>query len=211
MPMIADIRHLPRRSSRREIQLDNGEAFTLDLALIARRRLAVGTRLTEEEIEALRQEDEWTRAKASGFDMLRARLFSRKELTDKLRRKGYSAEAVERAVSAIEELGYISDEEYAEAFVESRLRSKPKGRHALRRELRQKGIDKLTIERTLRAVSDEDEREAALNLARKQMRLYRNLPRETARRRLYQYLMRRGYRYEDVSAALRDVFGGDSD
>lgn len=211
MRMIAEIRHLPRRSSRREIQLDNGEAFTLDLALVARRRLAVGTRLTEEELEALRQEDEWTRAKASGFDMLRARLFSRKELTDKLRRKGYSAEAVERAVSAIEELGYISDEEYAEAFVENRLRSKPKGRFALRRELRQKGIDKLTIERTLRAVSDEDEREAALNLAQKQMRLYRNLPRETARRRLYQYLMRRGYRYEDVSAALRDVFGGDSD
>lgn len=211
MRMIADIRHLPRRSSRREIRLDNGEAFTLDLALVARRRLAVGTRLTEEELEELRQEDEWTRAKASGFDMLRARLFSRKELTDKLRRKGYSAEAVERAVSAIEELGYISDEEFAEAFVESRLRSKPKGRHALRRELRQKGIDKLTIERTLRAVSDEDEREAALKLAQKQMRLYQNLPRETARRRLYQYLMRRGYRYEDVSAALRDVFGGESD
>ncbi len=211
MRMIEDIRHLPRRSSRREIRLDNGEAFTLDLALVARRRLAVGTRLTEEELEELRQEDEWTRAKASGFDMLRARLFSRKELTDKLRRKGYSAEAAERAVSAIEELGYISDEEFAEAFVESRLRSKPKGRMALRRELRQKGIDKLTIERTLRAVSDEDEREAALKLAQKQMRLYQNLPRETARRRLYQYLMRRGYRYEDVSAALRDVFGGESD
>lgn len=211
MRMIADIRHLPRRSSRREIRLDNGEAFTLDLALVARKRLAVGTRLTEEELEELRQEDEWTRAKASGFDMLRARLFSRKELTDKLRRKGFSEEATERAVRAIEELGYISDEEYAQAFVESRLRSKPKGKFALRRELRQKGIDKLTIERTLRAVSEEDEREAALKLARKQMRLYQNLPEETARRRLYQYLLRRGYRYEDVSAALRDAFGEDSD
>ena len=211
MPLIADIRHIPRRSSRREILLDNGEAFTLDIALLSRYRLAVGAALTDEQAAEIRQEDEWTRAKAAGFDMLRARLFSRKELTDKLRRKGYSAEAAERAVRAIEELGYISDEEYAEAFVESRLRSKPKGRLALRRELSERGIDKATIERTLMAVSDEDEREAALKLARRQVALYQNLPDETARRRLYQYLMRRGYRYEDTAAALRDVFGGDLD
>ena len=211
MPVVTGIHHLPRKRSRREIELDNGEPFSLDLRIVAQRRIAVGSELTEEQIEEMRQEDEWTRAKATGFDLLRARLYSRKEMIDKLRRKGYSAEAAERAAASIEELGYISDEAYAEAFVDSRLRSKPKGRIALRRELRQKGIDNATIERTLTAVSDEDELEAARKLAEKQMRLYRHMPRETARRRLYQFLLRRGYRYEHVSAVLRETFDGADD
>ena len=207
MPTIVGIHHIPRRSSRRRIELDNGETFSLDAGLLTRHGVCVGMWLDPERLEAMRAEDARLRAKAAAFDFVRVRPYARKELAERLRRKGFDREAVEFALDALERVGLLSDEAFAQAFVASRMRRNPKGRFALERELRRRGIDRETIDRTLATLNEGDEREAALRVARKQSARYRTLPEEVARRRMYQFLLRRGFSYEIVVGVLRTIYG----
>jgi regulatory protein len=206
---ITGVHHIPRKSSRRRIDLHDGTSFSVDLGLLTRRGLRVGMELDGASRKAILAEDAGARAKSTAMDILRTRPRTRKEMLDRLGRKGFDEAASEQAVCALEELGYISDEEYADTYVQSRMRGKPKGRWAMLRELQAKGIDRTTIDRALTAVSDEDERDAALRVARLQVGRYHTLPREVAHRRMYQFLLRRGFAYEHVATALREVMGAD--
>jgi regulatory protein len=53
---------------------------------------------------------------------------------------------VEVAITRLVELGLLDDQAFAQAWVESRDRARPRGGQALRRELALKGIDRETIE-----------------------------------------------------------------
>lgn len=58
---------------------------------------------------------------------------------------GYRADLVEIVLGKLGEMGYLDDEAFARAWVESRDRSRPRGENALRRELSLKGIGPKTI------------------------------------------------------------------
>jgi regulatory protein len=204
---ITGVHHIPRKSSRRRIDLEDGTSFSMDLGLLTRHGLRVGLVLDEETRAAIVAEDAKTRAKSTAMDLIRVRPRSRHEMLSRLGRKGFDEDAAEYAVQALEDLGYISDEQYASDHIDSRMRGKPKGRYAMRQELRAKGIDRTTIDRALTAVSDEDERDAAIRVATGQLPQYRTLPRDVAHRRMYQFLLRRGFAYEHVSTAMREVMG----
>jgi regulatory protein len=208
-PTITAIHLVSRRSTRRQVELDSGETFSVDASLLTRFRLSVGTAVSPERRGEVAAEDERLRAKCSGFDLLRVRTFGRAEMAERLRRKGYSADAAAYAADALSSLGYVSDADFAEQYVASRQRRNPRSRTALRRELRRKGIDRTAIERAVAAISGEDEWEAALRAAKKQLPRYRTLPRDVARRRLYDFLLRRGFSFEIVRKALQETMGQD--
>jgi SOS response regulatory protein OraA/RecX len=59
---------------------------------------------------------------------------------------GYQASLVQTAIERLTTIGYLDDEAFARAWVESRDRARPRGEHALRLELTRKGIDRQTID-----------------------------------------------------------------
>jgi regulatory protein len=91
---------------------------------------------------------------------LEARPRSVAEVRRRLTTAGYRATLVEAAIARMGELGYLDDDAFARTWVESRDRARPRGEHALRQELRLKGIDNATIVAVL------DERRAAAEEAR---------------------------------------------
>ena len=88
---------------------------------------------------------------------LEARPRSEAEVRRKLLRLGYRNELVEEAVAKLLVVGYLDDEAFARSWVESRDRAKPRGEHALRRELGQKGVDRALVDGVL-----DDRRDEAL-------------------------------------------------
>jgi len=80
---------------------------------------------------------------------LEVRLRSVEETRRRLIRAGYPAELVTRVVDRLVELGYLDDEAFARAWVESRDRAHPRGTAALRRELAAKGVASEIIGRAL--------------------------------------------------------------
>lgn len=88
---------------------------------------------------------------------LEARPRSVDEVRRRLGRLGYRAELVEATVARLLELGYLDDDAFARSWVESRDRARPRGEHALRRELELKGLDRALVDTVL-----EDRRGPAL-------------------------------------------------
>jgi len=62
---------------------------------------------------------------------------------------GYQAALVEAAVERLTEQGYLDDEQFARAWVESRDRARPRGERALRLELTQKGVAREIVDAVL--------------------------------------------------------------
>ena len=80
---------------------------------------------------------------------LEARSRSVDEVRRHLTAAAFPAELVERAIARLLELGMLDDRAFAQAWVESRDRARPRGQTALRRELAMKGIDRETVESVL--------------------------------------------------------------
>jgi regulatory protein len=80
---------------------------------------------------------------------LEARPRSVHEVRRRLTTAGYRPELVEAAIGRLGELGYLDDDAFARNWVESRDRARPRGEHALRRELRLKGVDDAIVRTVL--------------------------------------------------------------
>jgi regulatory protein len=80
---------------------------------------------------------------------LEARSRSVAEVRRRLVTAGYRPQLVEEAVSRLVQQGYLDDDAFARAWVESRDRARPRGERALRTELIQKGIARETIDTVL--------------------------------------------------------------
>jgi len=201
---ITDIKSQQKDSPRKSIYLD-GEFFcSVDQTLLIKFGLRIGLSIDEDVLRKIIQEDEILKAKNYAFDLLVRRSYTRKEMYNKLVQR-YGEDAVSATMETLERLGYIKDEEYAKDWVESRKRHKPKGKKTLRMELMRKGIDKGTISRVLSEIDDSEEFEMAMKVAEKQMNHYKDLEPNVARRRLYNFLERRGFDYETINDVIRYV------
>jgi regulatory protein len=96
----------------------------------------------------------------AGARFLEARHRSVAEVRRKLMRLGYRPDLVTAVIERLGELGYLDDDAFARAWVESRDRAKPRGEHALRRELGMKGVDRSLVDAVL-----DDRREDAVAAA----------------------------------------------
>jgi regulatory protein len=67
------------------------------------------------------------------------------ETRRRLRHLGYAAAPIEVVIDRLLAYGYLDDDVFARAWVESRDRARPRGETALRRELTLKGIDREII------------------------------------------------------------------
>ena len=92
---------------------------------------------------------------------LEARPRSESEVRRKLTTLGYRGDLVEDVVGRLLVLGYLDDEAFARSWVESRDRAKPRGEHALRRELHLKGVDRQLVDGILGDRRDEAREDAA--------------------------------------------------
>jgi regulatory protein len=156
---------------------------------------------------------------AAAFLTVRPR--SVEEVRRRLRHLGYRHDLVDGVVVRLVELGYLDDEAFARAWVESRDRAHPRGAGALRRELSLKGVERSVVDAVLderdhaagepRGGADDetatpDEVAADRLLTRKASVLGRETDPRKRRQKAYALLARHGFSPDVIAAALgRDV------
>ena len=132
---------------------------------------------------------------------------SRKELSDKLAAREVPEDVATRLLDRFTELGLIDDEAFAQAWVESRQRTRGLAPRALAQELRRKGIADEEAKAALEQIDDDDQRLAARALVDKKLRTLRNVDRTTATRRLAGLLARKGYSSGLAYSVVREALG----
>lgn len=136
---------------------------------------------------------------------LEARSRSVAEVRRRLASAGYRPELIEGACERLVGLGLLDDEAFAQAWIESRDRARPRGELALRRELGLKGVDRTLVDELLgarREEAPEVDAAAAERLLAKHARTLERVADPRARRqRAYALLARNGFDPGTCSAA----------
>lgn len=143
------------------------------------------------------------RAKNNAYMLLRMRPRSEFEIRHRLKLKGYEGELIEGIVSDLKRLGDIDDAKFAKFWVESRMHANPVGDVVLKQELKEKGVNDSLIEATLQAKAEHyDEYEVAFSMAKERFERFKRLDRRKATKRMYDFLMRRGFKYDTVQKII---------
>lgn len=176
-----------------------GEGEVIDFALYA------GKELTDEEAERLTTAARRTGLKEKALDLLTRKPMSRKELERKLTEWEAGEEETASICARMEELGFLNDAAYAVQVVRY-YSQKGCGEHKLRDELYRRGVPRELWEDALvQAADPADAIDAFL-----QKKLAGREPDRKELKKVSDALMRRGYGWEDISAALRR-FGADAE
>lgn len=125
-----------------------------------------------------------------------------KQLREKLAKNKYPQEIIDQVLMEMQEYRYIDDLQYARDYILSR--SDKKSRRVILMELQQKGISKEILEEACDCFSGEKERQLIRRLVEK-----RGVDPSAATReelqKLYQYLMRKGFLYEEIKEILGEL------
>ena len=145
------------------------------------------------------------------FKLLSYKPRSVEELRQRLLEKDWADKAtVDQVIARLKDLGYLDDEQFAAGFAASRLTAKPLGRTRLRRDLQRKKLPAQTVENTLDEVyAEQKEGELIDRAINKRLRLKGAPTTREETRKLFDYLMRRGFSYDLVIRKLRALSSTD--
>lgn len=179
------------------VEFEEGESLRSTLAAVTDARLYVGMELDEDAFAALKRSSSRGLERQKALELLSRRPHSRRELKDKLLRRGVSEEDAEDCVQWLSDHGFLDDEEYAGA-VARHYAAKGYGAGRLRSELQRRGIDRELAADTLSDLPDNAGKIDAF-LARK----LTDVNDREAVRKVSAALFRRGFSWEEIRAALR--------
>lgn len=156
-------------------------------------------------IEDMSYEEVVTRAKDVILYALSMSPKTRKQLADKLKEKEIPDEAANDALNRMTEVGLIDDVQFAKSWVYSRHTYKGLSAMAIKRELKQKGVEEEIINDALENLGHDEEWERALELVKRKAHSTRNVPHDSRVRRLVGMLARKGYNGNIAFNAVKEV------
>lgn len=169
-------------------------------------------------------------AVGAALALLAARSRSRRELEERLLKRGFSPGDVAEALTELEKKGYLDDRRFALSWAKGRLSGKPMGRARLRQELKAKGLRDEDIEEALKEVyAEADELQLALMASERKLKSIKGaalsrspdpersegegeakgLDPEKRRQKLFRFLKRRGFPPQTIWKALGEEGRGE--
>jgi len=201
MRKITAIEAQKRQPDRVNIHLD-GE-FAFGLARIVAAWLRVGQELSEEKIEQLQAEEARERAFQQAMLFLSYRARSESEIRQNLRKHEYPEPVIEQTIARLRESGLANDQQFARAWVENRSAFRPRSRRLMAMELRQKGLDAEAVASAVERVDDEA---LAYEAAQKRAAMLKDLEWNEFRKKLSDFLARRGFSYSVVAPVVTRIW-----
>jgi regulatory protein len=205
------------KSTKLKIELDNGQDFKIrHEKTILDTDLYVGKNLDEVNLTAILKQDLINTLKQRTLDYISKRLKSTKEVGDYIDRKidlysrieslnfeaNEKEEIRDQVLKYLQDNKFLNDSEFAKAFVNYRLRSNPRGKFLLKKELQVKGISKDIIEKVLASISENDNLQNALDLAHKKANRLKETDKFKKKAKIQRFLSSKGYSWEIITKVL---------
>jgi regulatory protein len=201
MKKITAIEAQKRTPDRVNIHLDGEFAFGLSRIVAA--WLRVGQELSEEKVEQLQAEEARERALQQAMLFLGYRARSESEIRQNLRKHEIPEPIIEQTLERLRQDGLANDNQFARAWVENRSAFRPRSRRLMAMELRQKGLDDEAISSATENVDDEA---LAYEAAQKKVSRLKNLEWSEFRKKMSDFLGRRGFSYSVIAPVVTRVW-----
>lgn len=142
------------------------------------------------------------RAQNTAAAILGRKMYTCRELYDRLCRKGFEKEIASMTVESFIRAGYLDDRRFARLYVEDAVRLGAKGAFRIRQELLQKGVSGQIIDEALE--SCEADTGEALKEYVKQRQLFSGIHSRRDLEKAKARLARRGYSLREINRCLDD-------
>lgn len=213
MPVVTALSVQVRNPDRVNVSIDGRYRLSLDIVQVGDLGVKVGREYDETELAELETESQFGKLYSQALEYSLVRPRSSREMQDYLWRKtqtrkvkkratgevveraGVSKELTHRVHERLVQKGYVSDEMFTRFWVENRNQRKGMSERKLRAELAMKGVSSVLVETVLQESERTDTSELQKVIEKKRARY----PDE---RKFIAYLMRQGFRYDDVREAL---------
>ena len=194
----------PLTKTKFRIYIDGEPVFVLYRGELKRFNIAEEEEISEQTVEKIKKDVLLKRAKLRAMHLLEDMDRTEKALRDKLRQGGYPESAIDGAVKYVSSFGYLNDVRFAENFVLSRKDSK--SRREIQALLAQKGVPADTAQAVLEQIYGEDGEQASIRQILRKKRMDPERADEQTLRKIYGYLARKGYRYEDIHQVIQNDY-----
>ena len=178
------------------VDFDSGENLTVTVAQVADFGLRPGRAFDEAEFGLLTDSASLTAAKQKALEALARRPLSRREVTDRLDRKGVREDVAEEAADWLERMGYVDDAEYA-GQIARHYAAKGYGPGRVREELAKRGVPRDHWDAALEQMPDTGD--AVDRFLRTKLR---GDPDRKEKKRVADALLRRGFSWEEIRSAM---------
>ena len=202
---IEKIEQSKHKQERLLVYLEEGDLLRLTGDTLLRFGLQVGMDLSAEDVVELKEAERRYRVRSRGANMASSRMLSKKELTDRLERRGATEEEAADTADWLEELGALNDEAYAAAVARHYARM-GYGDLRVRQELQRRGIHRDLWGDALAELPDSAETIEALL----QNRLRGRIPDRDESRKLGAMLQRRGFTWQEIRPVLSRFLDGET-
>jgi len=200
---VPEITGVRERRGKARIWVDGEFWAEIDAEVALERGLREGVALGLGELDEARAAGERALAMNRALHFLGYRARSRREVRDRLRRYGYGEETVEGVVGRLEDLGYLDDEEFARTA--TREKARRYGPRRVSADLKRSGVD---AELAQNVVDEEFAGRSELEEARSAAaRRYNRGGSDAEARRVYGFLVRRGYSSDVCAEVAREYRG----
>ena len=194
---IENVARQEKRADKFTARFEDGSEIKVSAAQIADFGIYSGRELSANEYDELRGKLELSSSKTRALRILGNRSLSTREMQKRLISKGDSEETAQKTVEWLENIGAVSDEEYAASIV-SHYSAKGYGPAKIRDELYRRGIPREVLDDAMNRL-DENE-EAVYEYIKKKLGGNRD---KDDLQSVANALYRRGFSYEEARTAVR--------
>ena len=190
---------------RYNIFLDEKYAFSVHESVLVKFGLTKGMSLEDWSIDEMVYEDEIRKAFNRALHYLGFRMRSEFEVKKKLLELGYGEAIVLEALVKLKNLGFLNDETYSEALLQTRKNSSSKGPKAIQQEMHKKGLGKELQIKVLESYSEDEQLKIATKLAEKTANSNRSVAPAQLKQKIQNALLRKGYSFDLIKQALANI------
>ncbi len=203
MKKITALRSGRGREKRVNVFLDDRFAFSLGGEVATKEGLQVGQELSPNQVEILTKDDQFYRCLNAAHQYLGYRPRSEVEVRSRLKRRGFDGDCIEAVMARLKEQGLVDDMAFAQFWKENRESFRPRSQRLTRLELRRMGVISDIIDEVVAGVDDSD---SAYQAASQKTRHWSLSDYQGFRRRLGDYLRRRGFNFEVIKHTVERIW-----
>lgn len=201
-----------RKGNKFKVLFDDGMELLLSKEVIIDFGLRRNDEISDKVCSELRDAQSYRDAYLAAARLLNYRLRTRSELNKRLMQKGFQQAIVEKVIRKMVEIGLLDDARFADAFVASKIASKPVGKRELARGLMEKGVAKETAAAAVSLVGDDETQlSLALDAASTRMRSLARFEPAKRKEKLVAFLARRGFGWDVIKKVIKAILKEDTD
>lgn len=198
-------KYVKKKDGLYNIVLENGDKLSLYEDVILNNNLLITKDISKENIDNIINENKFYSCYFRALKLIKARLRSKKEMSDKLKQENFDYSIICKVIEKLEKQGYLNDSFYATSYVNNQIITTYHGPKRIYSDLKKKGVSDNLINDALENYDIDTQKEKALKIANKMNKSNRSSSSNSLKRKINSKLTLEGFSSLAINYAISNT------